>query len=83
MKATSGRGLQPAMDHLFENEGKPIPEASNQSTTTQGSGSGSSMNVNDDEDDIMQGLMEKGETTPADMEAKVSTSLGGCRRRNA
>jgi hypothetical protein len=27
LRATKNRGLQPAMDHLFENEGKPIPAA--------------------------------------------------------
>ncbi|KAG8835597.1 hypothetical protein FRC17_002189 [Serendipita sp. 399] len=26
LKATAGRGLQPAMDHILENEGKPIPD---------------------------------------------------------
>ncbi|KAI6164516.1 ubiquitin-related domain-containing protein [Pisolithus thermaeus] len=28
LRATSHRGLQPAMDHLLEHEGEPIPEAS-------------------------------------------------------
>lgn len=69
MRATSGRGLQPAMDHLFANEGKPVPEAGAQTSTD----SGSAMNVDDDDDDdIMRGLVKKGETSAADMEAKVS-----------
>jgi len=28
LKATGGRGLQPAMDHILENEGKPLPDLS-------------------------------------------------------
>ena len=26
IKASGGSGLQPAMDHIFENEGKPVPD---------------------------------------------------------
>ena len=26
LKATGNRGLQPAMDHVIENEGKPVPD---------------------------------------------------------
>jgi hypothetical protein len=29
LRATGNRGLQPAMDHLFENEGKPVPSDMN------------------------------------------------------
>ncbi|KII86020.1 hypothetical protein PLICRDRAFT_165647 [Plicaturopsis crispa FD-325 SS-3] len=28
LKATNNRGLQPAMDHILENEGKPVPDLS-------------------------------------------------------
>lgn len=26
LKATNGAGLQPAMDHILENDGKPVPD---------------------------------------------------------
>ncbi|KAJ3561595.1 hypothetical protein NP233_g10098 [Leucocoprinus birnbaumii] len=66
IKATSGRGLQPAMDHIFENEGKPVPdlnavaESSNPSTAAQ------PMNE-DDEDDLaaLQSLGVKGAAAAA------------------
>jgi hypothetical protein len=28
LRATNNRGLQPAMDHILENEGKPVPDPS-------------------------------------------------------
>lgn len=28
LKATNNRGLQPAMDHILENDGKPVPDLS-------------------------------------------------------
>ncbi|KAJ7221950.1 ubiquitin-related domain-containing protein [Mycena rebaudengoi] len=49
LKATGNRGLQPAMDHLFENDGKPIPDL----TTVSESASQparDAMDVDDDED---------------------------------
>ncbi|KAJ3556468.1 hypothetical protein NP233_g11971 [Leucocoprinus birnbaumii] len=66
IKATSGRGLQPAMDHIFENEGKPVPdpnavaESSNPSTAAQ------PMNE-DDEDELaaLQSLGVKGAAAAA------------------
>ncbi|KAG8754965.1 hypothetical protein FRC14_004474 [Serendipita sp. 396] len=45
LKATAGRGLQPAMDHILENEGKPIPDnTSTQSDQPKGE------DVDEDED---------------------------------
>ncbi|CAG7847484.1 SubName: Full=Uncharacterized protein {ECO:0000313/EMBL:CCA75372.1} [Serendipita indica DSM 11827] len=46
LKATAGRGLQPAMDHILENEGKPIPE-----TVTS---TGEDAKGNNDEDEDMK-----------------------------
>ncbi|KDN42782.1 hypothetical protein RSAG8_06536, partial [Rhizoctonia solani AG-8 WAC10335] len=33
LKATNNAGLQPAMDHILENDGKPVPELSNVTST--------------------------------------------------
>ncbi|KAJ7623630.1 ubiquitin-related domain-containing protein [Roridomyces roridus] len=48
LKATGNRGLQPAMDHILENEGKPVPElgAVSESAPSQRD----AMDVDDDED---------------------------------
>jgi len=40
MKATGGRGLQPAMDFLIENDGKPIPDPSTVTSATPARPSG-------------------------------------------
>jgi len=57
LKATGNRGLQPAMDHILEHEGDPIPELGG---VTEQSGSGSApMNV-DDEDEDMEALTSLG-----------------------
>ncbi|KAF7985786.1 hypothetical protein HWV62_413 [Athelia sp. TMB] len=52
VKATGGRGLQPAMDHILENEGKPVPDLS---AVTTGSSSINSapqaMDVDEDDED--------------------------------
>ncbi|KAJ7708813.1 DNA-binding protein [Mycena rosella] len=48
LKATGNRGLQPAMDHLFENEGKPIPDLS--AVSESASRPANAMDVDDDED---------------------------------
>lgn len=55
MKATNGRGLQPAMDFLFENEGKPIPDPTTLTSTsaaTSAVGGPSSGNTDVDDEDI-------------------------------
>ncbi|KAG6816278.1 hypothetical protein H0H87_007315 [Tephrocybe sp. NHM501043] len=49
LKATGNRGLQPAMDHILENEGKPVPDlgaVTESSLSTRNDG----MDVDDDED---------------------------------
>ncbi|KAJ6607029.1 ubiquitin-related domain-containing protein [Mycena sp. CBHHK59/15] len=49
LKATGNRGLQPAMDHLFENEGKSIPDLGSVSESTSRPAR-DAMDVDDDED---------------------------------
>ncbi|KAH8104084.1 ubiquitin-related domain-containing protein [Cristinia sonorae] len=54
LKATGNRGLQPAMDHILENEGKPVPDISGVSETSGASrpsaGGGEPMDEDEDED---------------------------------
>lgn len=50
IKATNGRGLQPAMDHILENEGKPVPDLSSVSSSTTGTSRTGGSEDEDDED---------------------------------
>ncbi|KAG8876126.1 hypothetical protein FRB97_004427 [Tulasnella sp. 331] len=52
LKATGGRGLQPALDFLFQNESKPTPSdlGGVQEQKTQSSSAGADGNAEDDED---------------------------------
>ena len=85
IKATSGRGLQPAMDHILENEGNPVPDLSAVSSsavvsTTQPAAAGQ-----EDDDEELEALKavygHKGDIdvqaaaahADAQAEAKVST----------
>ncbi|OBZ73702.1 UBX domain-containing protein 1 [Grifola frondosa] len=56
LKATGGRGLQPAMDHILENDGKPVPDLSSVTTgsagASGGSGSGGAEPMDEDDEDI-------------------------------
>ena len=77
LKATQNRGLQPAMDHLIENEGKPIP--TNPSADT--GATNSAMNVDEDEDEeaLRNALnLSKGidQSKGVEAEAKVIVLLG-------
>jgi len=67
MKATGNRGLQPAMDFLFENEGKPIPDLG--SVTESTSRPRDTMDVDDDEEDA-EALKSLGVKVANDVEAK-------------
>lgn len=51
VKATGGRGLQPAMDHILENEGKPVPDLSTVSSAASSAPRQQPMDE-DDEDDL-------------------------------
>lgn len=74
LRATNNRGLQPAMDHILENEGKPIPDPSAAAPTTASGSVGQLMDVDvDDEDeDALRRLMgtQAGATSSAEAEAK-------------
>ena len=71
LKATGRRGLQPAMDHILENEGKPIP-------TDGGSSSEAPKASNDeDEDEDMKLAISMSQGDGSGQEAKVFT-LGIC-----
>jgi hypothetical protein len=65
LKATGNRGLQPAMDHIIEHEGQPVPELSvvNESTSSR-----VPMDVDDDED--AEALRSLGVVTGNEVEAK-------------
>lgn len=46
LKATNNAGLQPAMDHILENDGKPVPDLTSVTST-----SAPSAQANDEQDD--------------------------------
>ncbi|OSX64339.1 hypothetical protein POSPLADRAFT_1180010 [Postia placenta MAD-698-R-SB12] len=78
IKATGGRGLQPAMDHILENEGKPVPDLSSVSSSSASSGPGaeSTGQAIDENDEDMEALKAvygsagAGAAAVADVEAK-------------
>ena len=67
MKATGNRGLQPAMDHILEHEGQPIPDLGGVSEKASGSGP---MDV-DNEDEDAEALKSLGVIAGNAVEAKV------------
>ncbi|TFK29599.1 hypothetical protein FA15DRAFT_663746 [Coprinopsis marcescibilis] len=71
LKAIGNRGLQPAMDHILENEGKPVPDlgAVNESSSSRPA---DGMDVDDDEDlEALRAMgLAKGASGSADAEAK-------------
>lgn len=78
LRATNNRGLQPAMDHILENEGKPIPDPSTAAPTSASGSAGQPMDVDvdvdDDEDeDALRRLMgaKTGATSSSEAEPKV------------
>lgn len=50
LKATGGKGLQPAMDHILANQDKPVPDAKSISTSTPVAGDTGGEGVDEDED---------------------------------
>ena len=75
LKATGNRGLQPAMDHIFEHDGQPVPDLSSVSESSS-SRPAAAMDVDDDEDaadlaslGVIKGAIASGS---ADVEAKAS-----------
>jgi hypothetical protein len=76
VKATGGRGLQPAMDHILENEGNPVPDLSSVSSSSSGSNA-QPMDVDEDDEDIdalraLTGKAGAATSSGAAEEAKVS-----------
>lgn len=79
IKATNGRGLQPAMDHILENEGKPVPDLSSVSSSTTGtSRTGGSEDEDDEDVEALKavyghkgGAAAQAAAAAADVEAKV------------
>ncbi|PPQ65157.1 hypothetical protein CVT24_011020 [Panaeolus cyanescens] len=72
LKATGNRGLQPAMDHILEHEGQPVPDL-NAVSESAGSSSAAPMDVDDDEDtEALRalGVLKGPAPTAADAEAK-------------
>ncbi|KAG0697930.1 ubiquitin-related domain-containing protein [Suillus ampliporus] len=51
LRATNNRGLQPAMDHILENEGKPIPDPSAAAPTSASGSAAQPMDVDGDDED--------------------------------
>jgi hypothetical protein len=72
VKATGGRGLQPAMDHILENEGKPVPSLSDVTTSSASGSSAQPMDVDEDEEDAeaLRALTGKAGVSVTDVEAK-------------
>ncbi|ESK84814.1 dna-binding protein [Moniliophthora roreri MCA 2997] len=69
LKATGNRGLQPAMDHILENEGKPVPSLDSVAESARPSGSGP-MDVDEDDEDAAVLSAELGVAENAGAEAK-------------
>lgn len=74
LRATNNRGLQPAMDHILENEGKPIPDPSTAAPTSASGSAGQPMDVDvdddDDDEDALRRLMGTKNSTTSSAEAE-------------
>ncbi|KAH9893190.1 ubiquitin-related domain-containing protein [Cubamyces lactineus] len=71
LKATGNRGLQPAMDFILENEGKPVPDLSSVTSSSAPAPAASGADDPMDEDD------EELETLKAVYGKKLATGSGG------
>ncbi|KAI0664489.1 ubiquitin-related domain-containing protein [Cubamyces menziesii] len=86
LKATGNRGLQPAMDFILENEGKPVPDLSSVTSSSASapapSGAGDPMDEDDEELEALKAVYGKklaggsGGTAPAASSAE-SNAEGG------
>ena len=74
LRATGFRGLQPAMDHIIENQDKPVPDSSSQVEQKS-----SAMAVDDDDEDsaALAAIIAKGgnAASAVEQEAKVCFHL--------
>ena len=74
LKATQNRGLQPAMDHLIEHEGQPIPDLSASGSVSTSETSHVPMDEDDEETEALKAVYGKANVAgggDADAEAKV------------
>ena len=71
LKATSNRGLQPAMDHLVENEGKPIPDLSSVSETPSAGGAPPQGDEDDEDAEALRAIYGAAGASGVQAEAKV------------
>ncbi|KAF8202435.1 ubiquitin-related domain-containing protein [Pholiota molesta] len=67
LKATGNRGLQPAMDHILEHEGQPVPDLG--SVNEQAGSSSAPMDVDEDDEDA-EALKSLGVLKGNEVEAK-------------
>ncbi|KAF9006205.1 DNA-binding protein [Cyathus striatus] len=67
LKATGNRGLQPAMDHILEHEGHPVPDAS---AITETTATGGNRADEDEDDEDAEALKALGVATGTAIEAK-------------
>ncbi|CCM02662.1 uncharacterized protein FIBRA_04766 [Fibroporia radiculosa] len=77
LKSTGGRGLQPAMDHILENEGKPVPDLSTVSASSSSASppgdavEGEPMDEDQEELEALKAVYGKeGASSTSDAEAK-------------
>ena len=78
MKATGNRGLQPAMDHILEHEGQPIPDLGGVSEQASTSGP---MDVDDEDAEALKSLgVVAGNTVEAKVRVKQleRVSINAC-----
>lgn len=68
LKATGNRGLQPAMDHILEHDGQPIPDLGAVAESASRGARGDAMDIDDDED--ADALRSLGATANNAVEAK-------------
>lgn len=68
LKATGNRGLQPAMDHILEHEGQPVPDLTE--VSEQAGTSTAPMEVDEDDEDA-EALKSLGVLKGNAVEAKV------------
>ncbi|KAF9224164.1 hypothetical protein BS17DRAFT_780589 [Gyrodon lividus] len=83
LRATSGKGLQPAMDHILEHEGAPVPDSSNASAGAASGSGDQPMDVDEDDEDAeaLRTLIKEG--SGGDVEAKsIRCSVCGKTFRN-
>ncbi|KAG5653611.1 hypothetical protein H0H81_011983 [Sphagnurus paluster] len=69
LKATGNRGLQPAMDHILEHDGQPIPDLGAVAESASRGARGDAMDIDDDED--ADALRSLGATANNAVEAKI------------